>query len=63
MSNYVDPDDYELDGPEIRITAQESEDAFEHWQREEFDEENCTTDGVYLGDGIYIPQENLVCQN
>lgn len=34
-------------------TAQTSEDVFDRWKREEFDEDNHSYEGVYLGDGIY----------
>ena len=37
----------------VFVTAQESDDAFENWKQVEYDEENHTSDGVYLGDGIY----------
>jgi len=34
-------------------TAQASEDTFAQWQSDEEFDETGTTDGVYLGDGIY----------
>jgi len=48
----IDVDDPALDLDGFKV-ARESEDAFDRWKREEFVEENLTSEGVYLGDGIY----------
>lgn len=53
--NYSDPDDFELDGPEVRVTAQQSDNDFNKWMDDEHLEETHTEEGVYLGDGIYFP--------
>jgi hypothetical protein len=37
----------------VFVTAEESEDAFERWKQEEYFDEYGTTEGVYLGDGVY----------
>lgn len=34
-------------------TARTSNDAFDNWKQEEFNEDNHSSEGVYLGDGVY----------
>lgn len=37
----------------IYETARTSDDAFENWKQEEYDDAHHSSEGVYLGDGIY----------
>jgi hypothetical protein len=37
----------------IYETARTSNDAFENWKQEEYNEDHHSGEGIYLGDGIY----------